>query len=100
MSATECLDDIWSAKNYSDLVLETWDSETFVFNPASGHTHILNEVATALLRNLAQSTATSKKLLNDFLPDASNTDQELLIQQLEQLELLGLICRNCQHSVR
>ena len=93
MPTLTSLDDNWAAKNYPELLQETWDEETFIFNPASGHTHVLNEVATALLQNLAQTPSSSKTLIHDFLPDASAAEQKILIQQLEQLELLGLICR-------
>jgi PqqD family protein of HPr-rel-A system len=82
----------WQARNFDRLLHETWDTETFVFNPASGHTHVLNEAAFALLQDLAVHPSSNRQLARSFGADTKER-REGLREQLRQLELVGLICR-------
>ena len=82
----------WQTRNFGQLLYETWDTEAFVFNPASGHTHVLNEQAFALLQSLASNPSTDDDLAQAFGADTQEL-RSALLQQLQQLELVGLICR-------
>lgn len=87
-------EDTWTALGFSELLTETWEEETFLFNPASGETHLLNQVALSLLEQLARKPASTREVHDLFLPD--DAEPELvaaLDQQLQQLELIGLTCR-------
>ena len=79
-------------RNFAQLLFQTWETETFVFNPASGNTHVLNEAAFALLQSLASTPSTNDDLAQDFDADSAEL-RGALLQQLQQLELVGLICR-------
>lgn len=81
----------WEALNFADLLYECWEEEYILFNPASGDTHVLNEVAFELLRDLAQTPADTDTLVRKYLdtPDLAH----LLIAHLKQLETIGLVCR-------
>jgi len=82
----------WQTRDFDKLVHETWDTETFVSNPNSGNTHVLNEAAFALLKSLASTPSRDVDLAQDF--DAVSAElRAALLQQLQQLELVGLICR-------
>lgn len=76
--------------------MRTWDDETFVFNPASGHTHLLNAAAVHMLERLHEQALSSRDLCAEF--DIEDIPGEQLLahveQQLQQLELLGLIRRS------
>lgn len=96
MGLSDAPDSQWQARNFDQLLYETWDTETFVFNPASGHTHVLNEEAFALLQDLAIHPSSDRQLAKLFDADI-NERREGLRQQLRQLELVGLIWRMPQH---
>lgn len=83
---------LWATTDFDRLLHETWDGETFVFNPGSGHTHVLNDAAFALLERLATQPSTTANLAREF--DAGTQARlPALRQQLRQLETVGLICR-------
>jgi len=84
----------WVAPNFKDLLHETWEAETFLFNPLSGHTHVLNQEAMALLETLSQEPSSTRALIERFAAGNEHPQApQALVQQLMQLELLGLICR-------
>jgi PqqD family protein of HPr-rel-A system len=82
----------WKARNFDQLLHQTWDSETFVFHPGSGHTHVLNDAAFALLDRLAVHPAATSDLAEGFTTDTPER-RTALRKQLQQLEVVGLICR-------
>ncbi len=75
--------------------MESWGDESIVYNPRSGETHQLNELAVEILKILeaqpASLTALTQKICTAFLVE----DQDDLTNQLEllvgQLDSLGLI---------
>lgn len=85
----------WATRNYPDLLMETWEDEIFLFNPRSGHTHLLNPVAAALLADLAEQPADLASLGARFHdpegPLDLQTFTDALAQHLAQLQLIGLI---------
>lgn len=83
---------LWRTLGFDDLLMRTWDDETFVFNPASGHTHLLNGVAVELLRLLHEQPRSSEQLAAE-LGDPALQQLPELQQQLHQLALIGLLCR-------
>ena len=82
----------WQTRHFDQLIHQTWETETFVFNPASGNTHVLNEAAFMMLQQLASTPSTDDQLAQDFNAD-SPALRDALLQQLQQLEMAGLICR-------
>ena len=75
-------------------MVETWDENVLLFNPASGETHLLNPAALALLEQLSHTPASDSELERSLLPEnADDTLKHALNQQLQQLEMIGLICR-------
>lgn len=95
MRSAAAADCCWISSNFDQLILETWDDETFAFNPASGHTHLLNSAALTLLQELATQAQTNAMLVERFLSDQPEAQRQAmsqqLIQQLIQLEMIGLI---------
>lgn len=75
--------------------MEEWEDEIFLFNPGSGHTHLLNPVAAALLAELAQRPTDLATLVARFHDDDSTLDgpafAAALSDHLAQLALIGLI---------
>jgi len=75
--------------------MDSWGGESIVYNPRSGETHQLNELAVEILTILeaqpASLTILTQKICTIFLVE----DQEDLTNQLErlvgQLDSLGLI---------
>ncbi|MGD2081621.1 MAG: HPr-rel-A system PqqD family peptide chaperone [Chromatiales bacterium] len=86
---------VWtSGTDLRDLLWETWDDEHFVFNPRSGETHVLNELAGAMLRALAERPRTAAELTAEFREGLSGTDQDVehaVTALLAQLDQLGLV---------
>lgn len=84
----------WRACNFDALLHETWEGETFVFNPASNETHLLNQAAFALLAYLSDTPSGTSELLERFAANTSPEIVEALRLHLQQLETIGLICRS------
>ncbi len=85
----------WQTHGRHGWLCEDWEEETFLFNPLSGHTHILNGAAVALLEILVRAPADIDSLTNKLLDHETGLDSEqfkaLLARQLEQLFQMGLI---------
>lgn len=85
----------WKTSNYGDLLIEQWEDDVFLFNPASGHTHLLNPAAAALLAELSNGAADLATLCTRFHDpdDALDADAfaAALDGHLKQLALIGLI---------
>lgn len=82
----------WRTCNYPELLQETWNGETFLFNPASGDTHLLNAAAIHLLEFLHQESASFDQMTDTLFPDADEATLDALATQFHQLMLIGLIC--------
>jgi PqqD family protein of HPr-rel-A system len=78
-----------------------WDGEYVVFNPASGHTHILDIASGEVLLGLMERPTNREDLcarLCAFLEVNNDADLEAAVSQiLDSLEDLGLIepAREC-----
>jgi PqqD family protein of HPr-rel-A system len=85
----------WQTSDYADLLHEELTGEHFLFNPHTGHTHVVNTTALLLLESLADRPLTTQQLAQRLHQDDAemNLDElRLLLQgQLEQLQLLGLV---------
>lgn len=85
----------WQAVDYRRLLIRQWDDEVFLFNPASGHTHLLNMAAAELLAQMADMPLDLDALCTRFFVLDAELDaatfRAVLAEHLEQLELLGLI---------
>jgi PqqD family protein of HPr-rel-A system len=77
------------------LLWEQFDDEYFVFNPASGHTHVLNALGAATLQQLAGEPLTADELLARLQAqvgaDGSEALHQALPEHLSQLAAIGLI---------
>lgn len=82
---------VWRALNFEQLLHEAWDGEHLLFNPASGHTHVLNDLAYGLLSELHAAPADTATLAQRHLENPS--DLAPLSLHLQQLEMIGLVCR-------
>lgn len=85
----------WLAPDYAELLRERLEGEHFVYNPRTGHTHVLNESGLSLLESIAEQALTAEQLAQRLRLDGAEEDvralRELLEQQLRQLQLLGLV---------
>jgi len=77
------------------LLWQELEDEHFIFNPASGHTHVFNEPGARLLQALGESPRTRAQLL-EVLQDPETPEDPQLLQahldwMLRQLDELGLI---------
>jgi PqqD family protein of HPr-rel-A system len=68
----------------------------FIFNPLTGHTHILNDIAWKLLSACADADRSSHYLLQFIDSESGELDGSELqdrlqghLEQLQQLELIG-----------
>lgn len=83
-------DAVWSAPDYPGLLHEQLEGEHFIFNPHTGHTHVLNEVALRLLGLLAKRPLTVDQLAQRLRTEGTRMSPGELRDLLEQLQLLGL----------
>lgn len=86
----------WSGIAPESWLWEQFDDEYFVFNPASGHTHLLNALGATVLRLLEPAPLTEAELLECLHAEAGPDDGELaqaLPMHLQQLAVIGLIER-------
>lgn len=86
----------WQAVDPDKLEWASWgDGEHFLFNPASGQTHLLNDLGRALLDDLARQPANAAELAGQLyhpdhgLPVPAFT--ELVAEQLRQLAVMQLV---------
>jgi PqqD family protein of HPr-rel-A system len=84
----------WWAPNYSKLRIEIWADEAVVFNPQSGETHQLNDLAITAL-DLMQQPFTLETLSKKIDKFYEIEDPKILTHQLKslitQFDNLGLI---------
>ena len=87
----------WIAIDARQLLWEQFDDEFFVFNPASGHTHLLNALGATTLQLLTDHALDSAQLLTRLQEQAGTDGDDALHQALEthlnQLAAIGLIER-------
>jgi PqqD family protein of HPr-rel-A system len=86
----------WHAPDYGSFLWASWDEdEYFLFNPASGQTHLLNGLAYELLQSLARcpadDRAIAQALYHPELGIPTETFHGLVNEQLHQLSLIGLV---------
>lgn len=86
----------WQAPDLDQFHWASWgEGESFLYNPASGQTHLLNDLGRALLDSLADDAQTAQSLADGLyhpecgLSPGSFTD--IVQQHLAQLALLQLV---------
>ena len=93
----------WRTLNYPALLRETWEDEWFVFNPASGNTHVLNRLAMDILERIDRHSASLpelvRALIDEYRPEEPSRFAAHLEQHLRHLEELGLIIPQSQHPL-
>lgn len=86
---------VWSAPRFPDFEFRHWQGATFVFDPASGRTHYLNEAAAEILMRLAEAPGSTDSLLEAMLGDHPSDDPAAFLDAgrrvLVLLDQLGLI---------
>ena len=75
--------------------MEQFEDEYFVFNPETGHTHVLNTLGMMSLQLLSESAKSNDELFTSLQAQAPDITAETLRshidQQLRQMEQLGLV---------
>ena len=87
---------IWQPFSGPALSLRNWGEEFAVFNPLSGHTHIVDSIAGTMLQTLVSSGPSSETELQRLLADKLGFEmgeplEAALAQLLAQLDEQGLI---------
>jgi PqqD family protein of HPr-rel-A system len=86
---------LWRLPCRVQLSLRQWDGDFAVFNPLSGHTHILDYIAAALLQALADGPRSEAQLQHSLAVELELSDgsplQAQLCALLTQLDEQGLI---------
>ncbi len=94
----------WRCEVFQDLMVRCWEDEVFLFNPHTGHTHILNDLAWRLLSACAeglQSEAVLIELMANELGEENREElSDLLDGHLDQLMQLGLVEARTDHETR
>lgn len=79
----------------SGLAWETFGEASFVYHPASGQTHFLNELAAWILRHVdatpASAADVSRALVSNYAAESSAALETAVEQTLESLCGLGLL---------
>jgi len=85
----------WSSPCFDQFRVREWEDESFLFNPVTGDTHVLNALSIEILKLLSQRRLSADALVNE-LPDAFGSiefslKRDQLIEYLQQFEAMGLI---------
>ena len=85
----------WRTREPSDLRWHNWDQAHFVFDPASGQTHFLNELGAFIVDLLSNSTLTIDEIRSAIQDHLDTEYDPLLVDALHdtvgELDNLGLI---------
>lgn len=86
---------VWHAPRYTEFAFRHWQGATFVFDPASGRTHYLNDAAAEILDRLAEAPCSAGALLESMLTDHPSDEPEAFGEATQRvitlLDQLGLI---------
>ena len=92
LQADTLTDSSWYSPHYDRLLWRTWEDELFLFNPRTGHTHVLNQLSGEILAICAREPISSDDLAARLTELAGETvDPQMLPGHLSQLEQLGLV---------
>ncbi len=85
----------WHSPCYHQFRMREWEDESFLFNPATGDTHVLNALSIEILKLLSQCRLSADALAKE-LPVAFGSIEFLLkrdqlIEYLQRFEAMGLI---------
>jgi PqqD family protein of HPr-rel-A system len=85
----------WKAPAHHELLWEEWEREFVVFDPRSGHTHLLNEMAAASLQALASHSLDAEELTRFLALEFGVAENEALARHvadmLAHFDDIGLI---------
>lgn len=88
-------DAVWQAPRLEALETVEWNDETFVFDPDSGETHLLNPSGAIMLRRLGDHPSTLEDLVRWLHDPDAGIDETQLTQavqaQLRQMHMMGLV---------
>ena len=86
---------LWEVKSPASLCWHRWGEAHFVFDPASGQTHFINELANQIIKFLSGAALTADSLYSNLLETYFVDDDPVLLDAiratLKQLDDLGLI---------
>jgi len=95
---------LWRCEVFKDLITRCWEDELFLFNPHTGHTHILNDLAWRLLSACAEEPQSEQALLELLVSDLGEQNREELADalddHLDHLMQLGLVEARMDHETR
>lgn len=87
----------WCARSPGDLGWHQWGEAHFAFDPASGQTHFLNELAAETIKLLSAEKLSAEKLYTRLIQLYAVDEDAALLTSLQttlaQLDELGLIAR-------
>jgi PqqD family protein of HPr-rel-A system len=94
----------WRVPPDCELLWERFEPEFVVYDPRSGCTHLLNEMAATALKTLAGHALDARELAhhlaNDFHVPADDELVDRVTEMLEYLDAMGLVepesCENLQ----
>ena len=87
----------WRCDDFAAFSSRCWEDEYFVFNPLTGHTHVLNASAWEVLRCCSADGLSEDELLQ-YLTQGLDSDSGIALAEslpgyLDQLRQLGLLQR-------
>ena len=86
---------IWCCNGFDGLLLREWEGEFFVFNPASGDTHVMNALSLEILRILDGNNLSLQSLICHLQVLIADADLDELYENVRmhllQLDAMGLV---------
>lgn len=85
---------LWQILPKTKLLLKVWGDEHIVYNPSSGHTHLLNLEAANLLKSLTDKPKTAFEMARSFsiatglTEEVKESEIEAIILQLQKSSLI------------
>ena len=75
--------------------MREWEEESFLFNPASGDTHLLNALSMEILGLLERNRLSAEAIVSRLAQRSESVESQLLrdhlVEYLHQFEAMGLI---------
>ncbi|HXK56949.1 MAG TPA: HPr-rel-A system PqqD family peptide chaperone, partial [Gammaproteobacteria bacterium] len=85
----------WHCPCYDRFRVREWEEESFLFNPASGDTHLLNALSMEILGLLERNRLSAEAIVSRLAQRSESVESQLLrdhlVEYLHQFEAMGLI---------
>jgi len=84
LDSTDSHDELqWTCSVFRDILYRCWEDEYFLFNPNTGHTHVLNHFSWDILSKCAEQPCSESALLDLVSAGNSTEDLESLVESLD-----------------